>query len=65
MNTREWEIDSYTPTVLPEAGVQVYHDGDEEAVARLGDEGWLSLGATSGTWQVMVVPAYPPKGVAR
>lgn len=54
MSSVAWrEVDPYETTLLPELGLAVYHDGDEEATVRIRmPQGELHLGETTGKWTV-------------
>lgn len=48
------EVQPYVQQPIPGTPFTVYQDGDEETSVRPGTDGYLRLGATSGTWEVKV-----------
>nr|WP_221374535.1 hypothetical protein [Actinoplanes polyasparticus] len=49
------EVDPYETVEIADAGVSVYHDGDEETTVWLQADGTLKLGHTSGQWQIRLL----------
>ncbi len=49
------EVSPYETVEIREAGVSVYHDGDEETTVWLQADGTLKLGHTNGQWQIKVL----------
>jgi hypothetical protein len=49
------EIEPYETVDLPDAGISVYQDGDEETSVHVEDDGMVRLGYTSGHWQIKVL----------